>query len=85
VFAANSPFRKQIILRPEEKKGFDFAGGEKKRMNKSWSLMLARVFKIDVMKYDCGGINISLGEQVFCDTINPIFDVLAVCQILASR
>jgi hypothetical protein len=54
VFAANSPFRKKIILKPEEKKGFDFQGGEKKRVNKSWSLMLARVFKLDVLKCDCG-------------------------------
>lgn len=61
VFAANSPFRIKIILKPEEKKGFDFESGEKKRMNKSWSLMLARVFKIDVMKCDCGGDLTPLG------------------------
>lgn len=61
VFAANSPLRKKIILKPEEKKGFDFDGGEKKRVNKSWSLMLARVFKIDVLRCDCGGDLIPLG------------------------
>lgn len=61
VFAANSPLRKKIILRPEEKKGFDFQNGERKRTNKSWSLMLARVFKIDVLKCDCGGEFTPLG------------------------
>jgi len=61
VFAANSPFRKKIILKPEEKKGFDFQDGKKKRMNKTWSLMLARVFKLDVLKCDCGGDLTPLG------------------------
>jgi hypothetical protein len=61
VFAANSPFREKIILKPEEKKGFDFQNREKKRVNKSWSLVLARVFKLDVLKCDCGGDLTPLG------------------------
>ena len=62
VFAANSPFRKKIVLKPEKKKGFDFQDGEKKRVNKSWSLMLARVFKLDVLKCVCGGDLTPLGS-----------------------
>jgi hypothetical protein len=53
VFAANAPMRKKIVLKPDAKKGFDFQGGEKKLVNKSWSLMLARVFKLDVLKCIC--------------------------------
>jgi len=63
VFASSSPMRKKIVLKPEEKKGFEFGAdrvcrageGEEKVKNKSWSLMLSRVFKIDVLKCDCGG------------------------------
>lgn len=61
VFAANSPFRKRIVLKPEERKGFDFQAGEKRRMNKSWSKMLAQVFKIDVLTCNCGGNLTPLG------------------------
>jgi hypothetical protein len=61
VFAANSPLRKKIVLKPEEKKGFDFDGSERKRLNKTWSRMLARVCKIDVLKCPCGGTLAPLG------------------------
>ena len=52
VFAPASPFRKQIVVRPEVKKGFQFAEeGEKgKKKNRSWSKMLSKVFGIDVLK-----------------------------------
>jgi len=57
VFAPNSPYRKEITLKPEAKKGFEFAeiegGSGKRRKNHNWSKMLARVFKIDVLKCDC--------------------------------
>ena len=43
------------MLKPEEKKGFEFGADQKKVKNRSWSLMLARVFKIDVLKCGCGG------------------------------
>ncbi|TWW08345.1 hypothetical protein E3A20_25270, partial [Planctomyces bekefii] len=36
-------------------------GEEKKRVNKTWSLMLARVFKLDVLKCECGGALAPLG------------------------
>ncbi|MCX6107602.1 MAG: transposase [Proteobacteria bacterium] len=62
VFAPNSPYRKDITLRPEIKKGFQFNNdakkGEKKSQfkNYTWSKILAQVFKVDVTKYDqCGG------------------------------
>ena len=63
VLAPNSPYRKEITLKPEAKKGFDFdedgkggGGCGKRRKNYNWSKMLARVFKIDVLKCDgCGG------------------------------
>jgi hypothetical protein len=62
VFAPNSPNRKDITLRPEIKKGFQFSndddGAEKTRTfkNYTWSKMLAHVFKIDVTKCEqCGG------------------------------
>ena len=53
VFAPNSPYRKEITLKPHIKKGFQFVeeGGDPKLVkNHSWSKMLARVFKIDVTK-----------------------------------
>jgi hypothetical protein len=62
VFAPNSPHRKKIVLKPEVKKGFKFRGeGEKEEgiknlsKNYSWAKMLARVFKIDVLRCSCGG------------------------------
>lgn len=65
VFAPNSPFRKEITLKPEAKKGFDFAedgedgsGCGKRRKNYknyNWSKMLARVFQVDVLKCECCG------------------------------
>jgi hypothetical protein len=62
VFAPNSPYRKDITIRPEIKKGFQFSndddGAEKTRTfkNYTWSKMLAHVFKIDVTKCEqCGG------------------------------
>jgi hypothetical protein len=55
VFASNSPLRRRVVVKPDKKKGFDFGDGKKRVRNKSWSLMLARVFKIDVLKCSCGG------------------------------
>ncbi|MBM4254192.1 MAG: transposase [Deltaproteobacteria bacterium] len=62
VFAPNSPYRKDVTLRPEIKKGFQFGDdateGEKKGefKNYTWSKMLAQVFKIDVTTCpQCGG------------------------------
>jgi hypothetical protein len=59
VFAPNSPYRKDIALRPEVKKAFQFqeeASSEGKFRNHAWSRLLARVFKIDVTTCeDCGG------------------------------
>ena len=64
VFAPNSPYRKEITLKPECKKGFDFdivvegeggCGYQRRNKNFLWSKMLARVFKIDVLKCSCGG------------------------------
>jgi hypothetical protein len=58
VFASNSPFRKEITLKPKIKKGFQFHDESEPRQLKitSWSQMLAQVFKIDVTKCDaCRG------------------------------
>lgn len=64
-FAPNSPYRKQITLKPELKKGFPFPGDCRAEegsdepppvRNSSWSRMLAKVFNIDVSTCDaCGG------------------------------
>jgi hypothetical protein len=57
VFAPNSPYRKEITLKPAVKKGFQFNedSSETKAKNHSWSAMLAQVFKIDVTKCEtCG-------------------------------
>ena len=43
------------MLKPEVKKGFEFGADGKIVKNKSWSLMLAQVFKLDVLKCECGG------------------------------
>ena len=60
VFAPNSPYRKDITLRPEIKKGCQFGSGTDEEKgefkNYTWSKMLAQVFKVDVTKCDqCGG------------------------------
>ena len=59
VFAPNSPHRKNITLKPDIKKGFDFNDKDldaKAIKNYSWSKMLAKVFKIDVTKCQrCNG------------------------------
>jgi len=58
VFAPNSPYRKDITLRPAAKKGFNFTEAEAtaQRKNDTWSKMLARVFRIDVLRCaSCGG------------------------------
>jgi hypothetical protein len=60
-FAPNSPIRKQIVKRLDCKKGFQVVelpeSGEKKKTHSryTWSVLLARVFKIDVTACDCGG------------------------------
>ena len=61
VFDPNSPYRRQITLHPEVKKGFQFRDDDddsnvQSFRNFTWSKMLAKVFKIDVTKCDdCGG------------------------------
>ena len=51
MFAPNSIYRKEITLNPQLKKGFQFeeVEGGKTYKNRTWSKMLARVFKIYVM------------------------------------
>ncbi len=49
------------MIKPDAKKGFDFDADRNKVENKSWTLMLARGFKIAVLKCDCGGDLIPLG------------------------
>jgi len=48
VFAPHHRLRKQIILRPEEKKGFETKDPGSDRKNKTWAKLLARSFKIDL-------------------------------------
>ena len=59
VFAPNFPDRKNITIKPDIKKGFDFKpedAGDNPIKNYSWSKMLAKVFKIDVTKCErCNG------------------------------
>ena len=61
VSAPHSPYRREITLHPEVKKGFQFRDDDddsdaKPRRNYTWSKMLAKVFKVDVTKCDaCGG------------------------------
>lgn len=57
VFGPHSSFRREIILKPEVKKGFQFREATSDGFkNYSWSRMLAQVFKIDVTKCElCGG------------------------------
>jgi hypothetical protein len=73
-FAANSPYRRKVVLKPDAKKGFDFKDHEdppksSRGKNYSWSKLLARVFKIDVETCTCGGkivpvANVMKKEQV---------------------
>ena len=57
VFAPHSPYRREITLHPEVKKGFQFREDDddsdaQPLRNYSWSKMLAKVFKIDVTTCD---------------------------------
>ena len=72
VLAPNSPFRAEITLRPEVKKGFQFREeqGPRKFKNYSWSKMLAQVFKLDVTKCErCGGDMVALSAIQDKDSI----------------
>jgi hypothetical protein len=72
VLAPNSPFRAEITLRPEVKKGFQFREeqGPGKFKNYSWSKMLAQVFKMDVTKCEsCGGDMVALSAIQDRDSI----------------
>jgi hypothetical protein len=63
-FAAHSPYRLRLVLKPEAKKGFDFDNAKDGILpkNHSWSRALARAFKIDVLKCEaCGGNLVPLG------------------------
>ena len=57
-FAPNCKYRKKIVLNPDEKKGFHFEGEdhEHRVKNDKWAELPARVFGIDVLKCDCGGV-----------------------------
>lgn len=56
--APNSKYRPKIIRNPEEKKGFDFPDEPELsgKPNYSWAEVLSRVFGIEVLKCDCGGV-----------------------------
>jgi len=73
VFAPNSKYRKEITLKPEIKKGFQFKGDDEKNGLKNYSCvsaeparekkMLAQVFKIDLTKCEsCGGDMVAVGS-----------------------
>ncbi len=60
VFASASPHRRQVVLKPEAKKGFSFKKEEREvndispTRSSSWARLLSRVFGIDVLKCECG-------------------------------
>ena len=58
-FATKSPYLTKIRLKPEAKKGFDFAdkdGDSDRPKNSKWARNLAKAFGIDVLKCNhCGG------------------------------
>jgi len=60
VFASASPHRRQVVLKPEAKKGFSFKKEETEvneispTRSSSWARLLSRVFGIDVLKCECG-------------------------------
>ena len=61
MFASASPHRRQVVLKPEAKKGFSFKKEEREvndispTRSSSWARLLSRVFGIDVLKCECGG------------------------------
>ena len=68
--------KKNVVLKPDAKKGFDFKGDEEpakpKRKNYSWSKLLARVFKIDVETCPCGGKLVPVAKMMKIDQIDQI-------------
>jgi hypothetical protein len=81
VFAPHSPFRKEITLKPENKKGFQFDAESQKsvRKNHSWSKMLARVFKIDVTHCpSCGGPLLPICKVTDGDSIRRYLEHIGV-------
>ena len=60
MFASASPHRRQVVLKPEAKKGFSFKKEEREvndispTRSSSWARLLSRVFGIDVLKCECG-------------------------------
>src|SRR5690606_29182946 len=58
VFGSHSQWRRQIVLKPEKRKGFAPDGGYDRRKVKNtlWARMLARTFGVDVsLCPECGG------------------------------
>ena len=60
MFASASPHRRQVVLKPEAKKGFSFKKEETEvneispSRSSSWARLLSRVFGVDVLKCECG-------------------------------
>ena len=60
MFASASPHRRQVVLKPEAKKGFSFKKEEREvndtspTRSSSWARLLSRVFGVDVLKCECG-------------------------------
>lgn len=50
VFSSSSKWRSKIVTRPQVKKGFTLPRGKSSVERMSWSKLLVRVFKIDVMR-----------------------------------
>jgi hypothetical protein len=50
VLSSHSRWRRQIVLRPDVKKGFVAVADSESPQRMTWSRLLARVFKIDIMR-----------------------------------
>ena len=79
-FAPNSPYRKKITLKPEVKKAFQFKNSNEDEnvKNYSWSKMLAKVFKIDVTKCDCGGDLVKVCSVMARDAIKKYLSHIGI-------
>ena len=80
IFAPNHPLRKSIILKPDQKKGFqnrcEQNDDEKRKVkNSSWAKLLSRIFNIDV------GICSKCGGEM--EIISAIFDPFQVHRYLS--
>jgi hypothetical protein len=79
VLSSRSKWRRQIVLRPEIKKGFVASADGQSSERLTWSKLLARVFKIDVTRCLACGARLQPSN---CDVVTNVALIEATLKVL---